>query len=235
VYAMEYFDIDQNGNVILNVPEYGIKTIREGKGKHLIQFPENYVFIHIKTTGMDPNFNQIIEIRAIRYERGQAVRFFSELVEFDKNVIEDFDKFLGDSIIVGYNINFEIDFLYDSFMDNLNKTLSNDFIDITQYYKISYDEEELFRGKMFVFTGTLEKMVRRDAMKIVHSLGGETSNSLTVKTNYLVLGRSAYYPLMNSGKSSKHRKADTLIKKGIDIKIILEMDFYKMIENSSKK
>lgn len=44
-------------------------------------------------------------------------------------VLYEFKKFLGNDIIIGYNVNFDIDFIYDSMVDNLGEYLSNDYID----------------------------------------------------------------------------------------------------------
>ena len=41
----------------------------------------------------------------------------------------EFKKFLGNDIIIGHNVNFDIDFIYDSMVDNLGEYLSNDYID----------------------------------------------------------------------------------------------------------
>lgn len=44
-------------------------------------------------------------------------------------VLYEFKKFLGNDIIIGHNVNFAIDFIYDSMVDNLGEYLSNDYID----------------------------------------------------------------------------------------------------------
>lgn len=44
-------------------------------------------------------------------------------------VLYKFKKFLGNDIIIGHNVNFDIDFIYDSMVDNLGEYLSNDYID----------------------------------------------------------------------------------------------------------
>lgn len=44
-------------------------------------------------------------------------------------VLYEFKKFLGKDIIIGHNVNFDIDFIYDSMVDNLGEYLSNDYID----------------------------------------------------------------------------------------------------------
>lgn len=44
-------------------------------------------------------------------------------------VLYEFKKFLENDIIIGHNVNFDIDFIYDSMVDNLGEYLSNDYID----------------------------------------------------------------------------------------------------------
>lgn len=79
-----------------------------------------------------------------------------------------------------------------------------------------------------VFTGTLEKMTRREAMQIVKDLGGECGDSVTKKTNYLVLGNNDFCKTIKGGKSNKQKKAEKLKLEGIDINVISESVFYEM-------
>ena len=44
-------------------------------------------------------------------------------------VLQNFKDFLGNDIIVGHNVNFDINFIYDNMQENLNEYLSNDFVD----------------------------------------------------------------------------------------------------------
>ncbi len=71
-------------------------------------------------------------------------------------------------------------------------------------------------GLQFVLTGTLEHYTREEAKKVIERLGGRVSNSVSTKTDYLVLGRDA---------GQKFQKA-----KELDIKIIEEEEFIKMLE-----
>jgi DNA ligase (NAD+) len=71
------------------------------------------------------------------------------------------------------------------------------------------------KGIVFVFTGTLKEFTRGDAEKIVESLGGEASSTVSKRVNYLVVGEDP---------GSKLDKARVL-----GIKIINEEEFKKLI------
>ena len=72
-----------------------------------------------------------------------------------------------------------------------------------------------YYGKIFVFTGSLQKFTRKDAQNMVEKLGARTSNSVSSKTNFLIAGL---------GAGSKLNKA---IDFGITI--LSEDEFLKMI------
>lgn len=95
--------------------------------------------------------------------------------------------------------------------------------------KTEFDETHPLFGKVCVFTGVLERMVRKDAMQLVVDFGGQVGNSVTKKTNYLILGNNDYCSSIKDGKSSKQKKAESLKLSGIDIEIISENVFYDMI------
>lgn len=306
------------------------KKVIRNKGKNLLVFPKNFIVVDIETTGLDPQFDEIIEIGALKIENGNVVDSFNTLVkpayEIDdyiieltgitndmlenaptiKEVIGDFYKFVGHNIILGHNVNFDINFIYDELIRFDSTELNNDFIDtmrISRYllkslkhhrlidlannYNISvsgnhrllkdceitldvynsmlkeiiekYESAEKFinsfkrirsnldikeiktdniefdishplYNQCCVFTGTLAKMSRREAMQNVVDLGGFCSNSITKETNYLILGNNDYNPLVKDGKSNKQKKAELLKLNGYDIEIISENIFYEMIE-----
>ena len=52
-------------------------------------------------------------------------------------------------------------------------------------------ENEQFKGKTFVLTGTLNTLTRKDATKIIEDCGGKTSSSVSKKTDYVVAGENA--------------------------------------------
>lgn len=94
---------------------------------------------------------------------------------------------------------------------------------------VEVNKDSFFYDRHVVFTGKLEKMIRKDAMQLVVNLGGKLDNSVTKETNYLILGNNDYNMILHGEKSSKHRKAEKLKLKGQDIDIIDELTFYDIL------
>ena len=326
---------------------------REQKGKSLIDFPKDYCVIDIETTGLDPKYDEIIEVSALKIrdnkviekytslvkpeqriivygeeidsfiEEGRRVKyiddFIAELTGITNQMLHDapsidevltsFNKFIGNDILIGHNINFDINFLYDNCINNMKEPLINNFIDTlrlsrkvlpelkhhrlddlikyfhketrnqhralndcsltNEIYKeleslikekygsldafkeqckkysstkslrakdiiaqtTEFNEEHPLFGKVCVFTGTLEKMQRKDAMQIVVNLGGICGDKVTSRTNFLILGNNDYCKTIKDGKSNKQKMAERLKIEGNDIEIISENVFYDYIFN----
>lgn len=297
---------------------------REHKGNSLLDFPECYVVIDLETTGFDPEYDDILEMAALRVVNGEIESKFSTLVnpgnpidEFItdltgitdemvkdappiQNALPEFLVYIGDSIIVGHNVGFDIRFIYDICEWAKLPPFSNDYVDtmrlsrnlfknekhhrltdlskrfgitttvehraladVERTYKcyccikdyvsdhgivlkacsglqwrakditangVDFDEQSPLYGKSFVFTGTLERMPRRDAMQIVVDHGGLCHDNVRKDTNYLVLGANDYNKL-NGAKSNKQKKAEQLRLAGNDIEIISENVFYEMLND----
>jgi DNA polymerase-3 subunit epsilon len=315
------FDLE-NGVSIGGIP----KTVRRNKGKSQLAFLDEYIVLDLETTGLDPTFDEIIEIAAIKISNGEKIAEFSTLVKPDnkideyitqltgitnemlrnapkiKKVLPDVISFLGDSVIVAHNANFDINFLYDSNMLCFNEPFANNFIDtmriskrlfkdikhrladlvkefeivahvqhrampdcevtqkiyehmrnhcsvnnidISAFIRKSHGKSYALKdfelgseefdighpiyGMSVCFTGTLEKFQRKEALQIVTNLGGIPTDSVTKKTNILVLGNNDYCSSIKDGKSNKQKKAEELILKGHDLIIISEKSFYDML------
>lgn len=95
------------------------------------------------------------------------------------------------------------------------------------------DEDNFFYGKHVVFTGKLEKMLRKDAMQIIVDLGGILDKTVNKNTNYLILGNNDYNAVLHGEKSNKHKKAEKLKMEGNDINIIDEFTFYDIINEKN--
>lgn len=303
--------------------------IIRNKGDKITTFPDNYTIIDLETTGLSPLYDSIIEFGAIKVKNNKIIDTYQQLINpgFEisdfitdltgitndmlkdkpliENVIYNIIEYIGDDIVVGHNVNFDVNFLYDNLMLICEKEFSNSYIDtmrfsrklhkelkhhrlsdMIDFYNIQasdahraladcYSTFELFNqlkidaikeygnlesfsdsfkkkstsdrlkkiestntvfdtshplfDKLCVFTGTLEKMKRADAAQIVVDFGGQVSNGITKKTNYLILGNNDYCSSIKDGKSSKQKKAEELIHKGCDLKIISEDVFYDLI------
>lgn len=307
------------------------KNIREKKGNSLIKLPDSYSIIDIETTGLDPDYDYILEISAIKVKNNKIEDTFSSLVKYSenisdfiteltgitnemvsnapslKNVLTNFINFIKDDILIGHNINFDINFLYDNCLKELKKPLTNDFVDtlrisrrlnkemihhtmsdllnlynidnsnqhralndceytfeiynkmkndiIQKYTSIDefiktqgikfkakdikttaeqFDIDNPFYNKQIVFTGTLIEMTRKEAMQLVANVGGINSDNVNKNTNFLILGIQDYKKIKNK-KSNKIKKAEELILKGYDLKIISENTFYDIMNIPSSK
>ena len=127
--------------------------MRELKGKSLIEIPNKYIAFDIETTGLDPMYDEIIEIGAIKIEDGKEIETFSTLIkpeyEIDEfiteltgitnkmvidapkidEVLPKFMDFIKNSVILGHNVNFDINFIYDNLITEDMKPITNDFVD----------------------------------------------------------------------------------------------------------
>ncbi|MFR5004065.1 MAG: exonuclease domain-containing protein [Thomasclavelia ramosa] len=135
---------------------------RELKGTSIILLPNEYVILDLETTGLDPFCDEIIEISCLKIKDDNIISKYStlvkpkyEILEFTtkitgitnemvknspklKQVLPELVKFIGNSYVVGYNTNFDINFLYDNSLELLNKPFINDFIDIMRFTKKLY-------------------------------------------------------------------------------------------------
>lgn len=297
---------------------------RPFKGRSLLEFPKNYTVIDVETTGLDPYWNEIIEAAALRVRDGKVVDSFASLVKpkcgIDsfieeltgitnemvaaappiEDVLPEYLDFIGADIIVGHNVHFDVNFVYDAGMSYCNRPCKNDVVDtmrlsrwilphlightlsdvsealdicqegehrslvdcqttfavmealratgfdfasvatdkargryhlkaadITAKEGLQQPDNPLF-GKVCVFTGALS-ISRKEAMQAVVDIGGICSDSVTQKTNFLILGNNDYCSSIKDGKSSKQKKAESLMLKGQDLQILSESAFFDML------
>ncbi|MEW6029052.1 MAG: exonuclease domain-containing protein [Chloroflexota bacterium] len=83
-------------------------------------------------------------------------------------------------------------------------------------------------GEVIVFTGTLS-MPRRQAADEAAQAGCQVDSSVTQSTSILVVGNQDVRRLAGHEKSSKHRKAEELLREGQNIRILTESDFLQLL------
>lgn len=88
-------------------------------------------------------------------------------------------------------------------------------------------------GEVAVFTGALS-MPRREAADLAAAAGCDVAGSVTKKTTLLVVGDQDLRKLAGHGKSAKHRRAEELIGRGCDIRILGERDFVTLVGDGAQ-
>jgi DNA polymerase-3 subunit epsilon len=94
----------------------------------------------------------------------------------------------------------------------------------------SGDQSGPLAGEVIVFTGAL-MLPRREAAKMAAEAGIDVADGVTKHTTLLVVGDQDLERLADGEtKSSKHRKAECLIKGGQSLRILSEADFQALID-----
>jgi len=108
--------------------------------------------------------------------------------------------------------------IYEFFRQGQTIDIINRFKDLGINMQSKDDEEtdNRFEGKIFVLTGSLEKVTRNEASDLIEKFGGKTSSSVSKKTDYVLAGEEA---------GSKLTKAQDL-----GVTIISETEFEEMVK-----
>jgi len=104
------------------------------------------------------------------------------------------------------------------FSDRNNQKLLEEFaqLGVSPQETESLSKGDKFKGKTFVFTGSLEHFSRKEGKTLVEKQGGRASGSVSKKTDYVVAG---------PGAGSKLEKA-----KQLGVAILSEKDFLELID-----
>ena len=140
--------------------------LRDDKGYSVLASRDTYTALDLETTGLDPQADMIIEIGAIRIRNGAEVERYHQLVNpvrpippvvtditgitddmvADQPTVEEvlpaFISWLSDDLILGHNVNFDVNFLYDASMRITGNPVTNDFLDTMRLARYLYPEEK---------------------------------------------------------------------------------------------
>lgn len=118
---------------------------------------------------------------------------------------------------------------YDKFKSLFKNNYHEKSIDLTKLSPEceSFDETHPLYGKVCVFTGILEQFTREQAAQIVVNLGGQCGNTVTKKTNFLILGNNDYCSAIKDGKSTKQKKPKHINSRGRILKLSPKAYFTK--------
>jgi len=134
--------------------------------------------------------------------------FQSDLEKFQSTTFEELENINEVGPIVA-------DAIVRFWSDESNTVIVSNCIERgVEFMQRSNSLDKRFDNLSFVFTGTLKKLKRDDAKKIVESYGGRVSSSVSKKISYLVAGESA---------GSKLDKA-----RDLGVKVVTELEFLDM-------
>ena len=79
-----------------------------------------------------------------------------------------------------------------------------------------------------VLTGALQSMTRTQAKAVLESVGAIVTDSVSKTTSYVIQGEQKAEEI-EAGGSRKEKQAAKLLREGVDIEVIQEQDFHKLL------
>lgn len=153
-------------NGILSVS--GAEDKLRQKGQERPGFFADYTMIDIETTGLRTYRDHVTELGGVKVRNHQIVARYSNLVRYPKNnevpafitrlngitqemieteglpvaqAISEFRDFIGDDLIAGYNVNFDLNFIYDLVERYHLPRLGNDYIDVLRLTRTMFPHQ----------------------------------------------------------------------------------------------
>ena len=132
---------------------------RIDKGRSLVCLPNDYTVIDLETTGLSPRCDEIIELAAIKVRDGKILDSYQQLVKPKEGIsdfisaitnitnemvadapnIEDallgYLNFIGSDIVVGHNVSFDVNFLFDNCVSIFGSAFTNNYINTVRVAK----------------------------------------------------------------------------------------------------
>ena len=158
-----------------------------------------------------PRFIYALGIRNIGEETARTLaEYFGSIEKLKKASLEELQKIMNVGPIIAKSI-------YAFFQEKRNlkfiEKLNGVEVEIISEKK---PKRQILEGKTFVLTGSLESMAREEAKEKIRLLGGEISESVSKKTDYVLVGKEP---------GSKFEKAQKL-----GVKTINEKEFLKILK-----
>ena len=129
-------------------------------------------------------FIYALGIRNVGEETAQDLaEYFGSFEKLEKANLEELQKIMDVGPVVAKSI-------YDFFQEKRNLKFVERFkkvgVEILEEKKPKYQP---LKGKIFVLTGILETMAREEAKEKIRQLGGEISESVSKKTDFVIVGK----------------------------------------------
>ncbi len=144
-------------------------TARPYRGQSLLLALDDYTAVDIETTGLSPRYSSIIELGAVKVLNGRVLDEVSLLVNpgfslpaaiTDLTGITDdmlwtapalcdvlpyFLDFVGSDVILGHNVSFDVNFLYDKALSIGLPPVGNDYVDTMRLSRRLYPQYKRHR------------------------------------------------------------------------------------------
>ena len=142
------------------------------KGRFVVEPISEYLVFDIETTGLSPDYDEIIEFSGYKIRDGVVIDEYTTLIKptspidsfieeltgitnemLDKQptiseVIGMIRSFLGDSVLLGHNVHFDLNFIYDAVEYFNFDELNNDYIDLLRVSRRVHPEWKSHTLKM---------------------------------------------------------------------------------------
>ncbi|WP_017495960.1 BRCT domain-containing protein [Flavobacterium sp. WG21] len=115
--------------------------------------------------------------------------------------------------------------------DEVSQKIQDTTIDVNIFGLCTSEPEVIFEGKTFCITGVLQRGNRENLHRDIIKFGGIPTDSITKKTDYLIVGDNGNPAWAFSCYGRKVEKAINLRKEGHTIMLIHEFDFSDLIDD----
>ena len=130
------------------------------KGSKIMHFVPDFTVIDLETTGRSNQHTQITELSGVKYRNYKPVASYTTLIKpsdsimpfvvsltgiNDKmvkdspkinEVIDEFIGFIGDDLVVGHNVHFDYNLIYDAYYSSYKRVFNNDYSDTLYFSRI---------------------------------------------------------------------------------------------------
>jgi DNA ligase (NAD+) len=171
------------------------KLIAEIQNRKEIDLEDFIVALGIRHVGTETAFSLSLSFGTIDNLAGASKQELESVPDIGGTVAEAISEFFG---------------------TEKAKKLLADYEEVGVKVKKAKAIKRVLDGKKFVITGTLEKLGREEAKEKIRLLGGGVSDSVSKKTDYVVVGENA------GSKADKARE--------LNVPILTEDEFLKLLE-----
>ncbi|AEJ30301.1 MULTISPECIES: PolC-type DNA polymerase III [Leuconostoc] len=215
-----------------------------------------YVAFDLETTGLSAVTDKIIELSAVKMQLGNVIEKFSEYInpgfplsdfttkltsitdtmvahaDTEENIITRFRKWIGDAVLIGHNVTFDIGFMNAAYARYNQTVIKNPVIDTLPFTRWLYPDYKSYR------LGTLAKRFNINLEQAHRAIfDAETTGHIAwrlikeVNTRYELTRHNQLNDYMTDGDAWKHGRpvhATLLVQNAVGLK-----NLYKLVSRSN--